>query len=165
MIGLAIDERQRDQRREPDCPRHKPTLPDHRGDVICLDDEPTARLPDYAPTPSVTADDLAYVLYTSGSTGRPKGVCIPHRALVNLLSSMAARPGMGPGDRVVAITTYTFDIAAIELWLPLVTGGQTQRAWDHSVPKVAKAGPRISLAYRHDMDPAAYAHKRVEDRV
>jgi alkylated DNA repair dioxygenase AlkB len=44
----------------------------------------------------------------------------------------------------------------------LVTGGQTQRAWDHSVPKVAKAGPRISLAYRHHMDPGTYAGKRVE---
>lgn len=44
----------------------------------------------------------------------------------------------------------------------LVTGGKTQRAWEHSVPKVARAGPRISLAYRHNMDAAAYAHKRVE---
>jgi alkylated DNA repair dioxygenase AlkB len=41
----------------------------------------------------------------------------------------------------------------------LVTGGRTQRTWDHAVPKVARAGPRISLAYRHGMDPAAYAHK------
>jgi alkylated DNA repair dioxygenase AlkB len=41
----------------------------------------------------------------------------------------------------------------------LVTGGKTQRTWDHSVPKVAQAGPRISLAFRHGMDPAAYAHK------
>ena len=44
----------------------------------------------------------------------------------------------------------------------LVTGGKTQREWEHSVPKVARAGPRISLAYRHDLDPAAYAHKKVE---
>jgi alkylated DNA repair dioxygenase AlkB len=44
----------------------------------------------------------------------------------------------------------------------LVTGGKTQRTWEHSVPKVAKAGPRISLAYRHHMEPAAYAQKRVE---
>jgi alkylated DNA repair dioxygenase AlkB len=45
----------------------------------------------------------------------------------------------------------------------LVTGGKTQRTWDHAVPKVAKAGPRISLAYRHGMDPAAYAHKKRVD--
>ena len=44
----------------------------------------------------------------------------------------------------------------------LVTGGRTQRDWDHSVPKVKQAGPRISLAYRHDMDPSAYADKRTE---
>lgn len=44
----------------------------------------------------------------------------------------------------------------------LVTGGRTQRDWEHSIPKVARAGPRISLAYRHDMDAAAYAHKRTE---
>src|SRR5436309_10249177 len=45
----------------------------------------------------------------------------------------------------------------------LVTGGKTQRTWEHSVPKVAVAGPRISLAYRHAMDPAAYEEKRVEE--
>jgi len=44
----------------------------------------------------------------------------------------------------------------------LVTGDNTQRTWDHSVPKVAKAGPRISLAFRHGMDPKAYAGKKVE---
>lgn len=44
----------------------------------------------------------------------------------------------------------------------LVTGGKTQRTWEHSVPKVAKAGPRISLAFRHGLDPAAYTHKKVE---
>ena len=44
----------------------------------------------------------------------------------------------------------------------LVTGGKTQRTWEHSVPKVAKAGPRISLAYRHDLDPAMYAQKKSE---
>lgn len=101
------------------------TLPDQGAEVICLGDDSTARLPDEAPAAAATADDLAYVLYTSGSTGRPKGVCVAHRALVNLLSSMAERPGMGPQDRIVAITTYAFDIAAVELWLPLVTGGHT----------------------------------------
>lgn len=43
-----------------------------------------------------------------------------------------------------------------------VMGGTSQRTWEHSVPKVARAGPRISLAYRHGMDPAAYAGKTVE---
>ncbi len=102
-----------------------PTLPDRRPEVICLDDESSDHLPDGAPAPSVTGEDLAYVLYTSGSTGRPKGVCVTHRAVVNLLSAMAKRPGMRPGDKIVAITTYTFDIAAVELWLPLLTGAST----------------------------------------
>ena len=46
----------------------------------------------------------------------------------------------------------------------LVTGGKTQRTWEHSVPKVARAGPRISLAFRHGMDPAVYRNKEVVDR-
>ena len=73
----------------------------------------------------MTSDDLAYVLYTSGSTGRPKGVCVHHRALVNFLTSMARLPGMSAGDTIVAIATCAFDIAALELWLPLITGART----------------------------------------
>ena len=65
----------------------------------------------------------AYVIYTSGSTGRPKGVEVGHRSLSNLLLSMAERPGCGSGDRLLAVTTICFDIAALELYLPLITGG------------------------------------------
>ncbi|WP_214103977.1 non-ribosomal peptide synthetase [Acrocarpospora catenulata] len=67
--------------------------------------------------------DPAYVLYTSGSTGRPKGVAVPHSALVNLLVSMARLLGSGPGDVWLAATSLSFDISALELYLPLVTGG------------------------------------------
>jgi amino acid adenylation domain-containing protein len=75
--------------------------------------------------PSVRSlpDATAYVIYTSGSTGRPKGVQITHRNLTHLLSSMARSPGCGPDDYVLASTTICFDIAALELFLPLVTGG------------------------------------------
>jgi amino acid adenylation domain-containing protein len=69
------------------------------------------------------AEDLAYVLYTSGSTGQPKGVEVPHGALVNLLMAMRDRPGFAPGQSLLAITTVSFDIAGLELWLPLVCGG------------------------------------------
>ncbi|MGW2815073.1 non-ribosomal peptide synthetase, partial [Streptomyces sp. NPDC001415] len=64
----------------------------------------------------------AYVLYTSGSTGRPKGVMIEHRNLLNFLLSMAERFPMGPADRLLAVTTWSFDIAGLELYVPLISG-------------------------------------------
>lgn len=76
----------------------------------------------------VRPDDLAYVLYTSGSTGKPKGVEIPHRALTNFLWAMRSRPGCTERDVLLAITTLSFDIAGLELFLPLVTGAQVEIA-------------------------------------
>ncbi|MEX1830145.1 amino acid adenylation domain-containing protein, partial [Luteibacter sp. CQ10] len=75
--------------------------------------------------PAPHADDLAYVIYTSGSTGQPKGVMIGHGALGQFLQSMARRPGLAEGERLLAVTTYSFDIAGLELYLPLVVGGCT----------------------------------------
>ena len=72
--------------------------------------------------PAVSQNDLAYVLYTSGSTGKPKGVAIEHRALVNLLESIRRETGYGGRDRLLAITTLSFDIAGLEMYLPLMTG-------------------------------------------
>jgi amino acid adenylation domain-containing protein len=90
---------------------------------VWLDDELGAsaeRLPrDDSP------DRLAYVLHTSGSTGQPKGVAIEHGALVNFLLSMQREPGFSARDVIVAVTTLSFDIAGLELYLPLVSGGQT----------------------------------------
>ena len=68
--------------------------------------------------------DLAYVIFTSGSTGRPKGVQIEHRALVNFLTTMRERPGLRSTDVLVAVTTISFDIAGLELFLPLLVGGR-----------------------------------------
>ena len=68
------------------------------------------------------AEAVAYVIYTSGSTGKPKGVCVPHRAVVNFLDSMRREPGLAPGDRLLAVTTLSFDIAVLELLLPLSVG-------------------------------------------
>jgi amino acid adenylation domain-containing protein len=77
------------------------------------------------PLPGISsAEDRAYVLYTSGSTGKPKGVEVSHGALANFLASMAALHGAGPEDTVLAVTTISFDIAALELYLPLTTGGR-----------------------------------------
>jgi amino acid adenylation domain-containing protein len=69
-------------------------------------------------------DDLAYVIYTSGSTGRPKGVAITHRSLVNLLESMGRTPGLDESDVLLSVTTLSFDIAALELYLPLLKGAR-----------------------------------------
>ncbi|MFF3018541.1 amino acid adenylation domain-containing protein [Streptomyces sp. NPDC057939] len=85
-----------------------------------------AAIPDAAPGP----DDVAYVLYTSGSTGRPKGVAVGHRALVNLLTSFADRLDSGPRHAWLGLTSLSFDISALELYLPLITGGRLVLAPD-----------------------------------
>ena len=64
------------------------------------------------------------MIYTSGSTGRPKGVQVPHRATVNFLTSMQRVPGLHADDRLVAVTTLSFDIAFLELMLPLSVGAE-----------------------------------------
>ncbi|HEY7767794.1 non-ribosomal peptide synthase/polyketide synthase [Longimicrobium sp.] len=71
-------------------------------------------------------DSLAYVIYTSGSTGRPKGVMNTHRGVVNLLWSMRGTVAMAPGDRLLAITTFAFDISVLELFLPLLSGARVE---------------------------------------
>ncbi|MGB6629861.1 MAG: amino acid adenylation domain-containing protein, partial [Terriglobales bacterium] len=93
---------------------------------VFLDTEWTtiAQCPSDAPPSAPAADDLAYVIYTSGSTGKPKGVEIPHRAIVNLLLSMSKRPGLKANDTLLAVTTLSFDIAGLELFLPLAVGAK-----------------------------------------
>jgi amino acid adenylation domain-containing protein len=73
----------------------------------------------------LTPAHLAYVIYTSGSTGRPKGVAVPHRGVVNLLCSMRETVGMEAADRLLAVTTYGFDISVLEIFLPLLHGAAT----------------------------------------
>jgi amino acid adenylation domain-containing protein len=79
-----------------------------------------------AATPAVTGagDDVAYVLYTSGSTGKPKGVQVEHRNVVNFLESMQREPGLKATDTLLAVTTLSFDIAGLEIWLPLTVGAR-----------------------------------------
>lgn len=99
-------------------------LPSEGRTLLCLDHLfPTLSVTHTEnPKVSVRPEHLAYVLYTSGSTGRPKGVMIPHRAVVNLLTSIQHEPGIRPEDRLLAITTLSFDIAVLEIFLPLVIG-------------------------------------------
>jgi len=82
--------------------------------VFATDDQP----------PNAKPNNLAYVIYTSGSTGRPKGVMLEHQSLVNFLCSMASEPGMTADDALVAVTTLSFDISGLELYLPLITGAR-----------------------------------------
>ena len=73
---------------------------------------------------NATPDDPAYIIYTSGSTGRPKGVVVHHRGLVNLLYAMRGQPGLTREDTVVCVTTISFDIAVMDLFLPLLVGAK-----------------------------------------
>ncbi len=101
-------------------------LPTSTASVVCLDvcGEVLQQQPASNPFPLSTASNLAYVIYTSGSTGRPKGVQICHRSVVNFLTSMRAQPGLSAEDRLLAVTTLSFDIAALEIYLPLLVGAQ-----------------------------------------
>ncbi|WP_309957913.1 amino acid adenylation domain-containing protein [Caballeronia sp. LZ001] len=87
------------------------------------DDAPLA--PTFAP---IYAAQSAYVIYTSGSTGKPKGVAVSHGALTRFLDSMQARLQLHADDVWLAVTTLSFDIAALELYLPLLTGGTIELA-------------------------------------
>ena len=100
-----------------------PSLPDR---VVCLAHDWPSISTYSTHNPSVKAkpDHLAYVLYTSGSTGKPKGVEICHRSLVNFLYSMQNAPGLTGADTLLAVTTICFDIAALEIYLPLIVGAK-----------------------------------------
>jgi amino acid adenylation domain-containing protein len=99
-------------------------LPASPATVVCLDEEPAYSPGEDTGDTGVRPENLAYVIYTSGSTGRPKGVQIPHRAIVNLLLSMCESPGLVAGDTLLAVTTISFDIAALELFGPLAAGAR-----------------------------------------
>ncbi|MEO3974458.1 amino acid adenylation domain-containing protein [Streptomyces sp. CAU 1734] len=103
------------------------TAPEVRGvETIVLDAPDTltalADLPPTAPAVVIDGANPAYVIYTSGSTGRPKGVVVPHAALANFLDMQAAELALSAGDRLIAVTTISFDIAALEIHTPLICG-------------------------------------------
>jgi amino acid adenylation domain-containing protein len=103
-------------------------LPWPRAQSLWLDGDAAqiAAQPDTPPAAEAqrdaTPESLAYMIYTSGSTGKPKGVMLPHRAVVNFLLAVAQRPGLTSGDMLLAVTTLSFDIAVLELLLPLAVG-------------------------------------------
>ena len=102
-------------------------LPPHEAQVLCLDSEWDRRVaPESIQNPPArnVRQHLAYMIYTSGSTGRPKGVQISHGALINFLMSMQQTPGIDAGDTLLSVTTLSFDIAALEIYLPLINGSR-----------------------------------------
>jgi amino acid adenylation domain-containing protein len=107
-------------------------------------------LPDGAPSTVVDADAIAYVIYTSGSTGTPKGVAVTHRSVVNLLTSFARTLRLGAGDELLAVTTISFDIAGLELFLPLLCGATVRVASRDEV-----ADPFALVARLHDPGTSA----------
>ncbi|MGV9691982.1 non-ribosomal peptide synthetase [Streptomyces sp. NPDC003444] len=106
--------------------------------VLAVDASTASGHPDEDPPVEVTPGHLAYVIYTSGSTGRPKGVQIPHGALLNLLLSFGRDLEIGEKDRLLAVTSLSFDIAGLEVYLPLITGAELVLA-----PDIAVDGPRL----------------------
>ncbi|MFE0605853.1 amino acid adenylation domain-containing protein [Streptomyces sp. NPDC058892] len=141
-----------------------PIDPDHPGsriDYILADARPAVVLdtdtlagadlsgnPDSAPAVTVTPDNAAYVIYTSGSTGNPKGVAIPRGALANFLATMSRRVPLSPADRWLAVTTVSFDIAALELYLPLISGAAIVLAGKDTVTDPSAV---VEALRRHDV--------------
>jgi amino acid adenylation domain-containing protein len=130
------------------------TLLSPRADIVDLDDvrADIARYSVDAPPRQVEPHHLAYVIYTSGSTGRPKGVAIPHRALVNFLTSMARRPGLSRDDVQVAATTISFDAAGLEIYLPLMQGARLVVAEDQE----ASDGARLTALLQQSAATVAF---------
>ncbi len=102
------------------------SLPEHGARLLLVDriEESSVEAGDGGAGP----DNLAYVIYTSGSTGTPKGVQIPHGALANFLLSMLREPGLSAADTLLAVTSLSFNIAALELYLPLLAGARLEIA-------------------------------------
>ncbi|MEH2114380.1 amino acid adenylation domain-containing protein [Nostoc sp.] len=99
-------------------------LPECQAQLISLDTnwQFISQLSQENPITDVQAINLAYVIYTSGSTGKPKGVQISHKSVSNFLSAMQQRPGITEQDTLLAVTTISFDIAALEIFLPITVG-------------------------------------------
>ena len=102
------------------------TFSQHKARVICLDSQwdiiskySTERV-----AQNKAAHNLAYLIYTSGSTGKPKGVQIEQHALINLLLSLAKKTDVKETDALLAVTTLSFDIAGLELYMPLICGAK-----------------------------------------
>ncbi|WP_025214734.1 non-ribosomal peptide synthase/polyketide synthase [Pseudomonas brassicacearum] len=114
-------------------------------------DQPDAALqaaPRSCPVVPLSAEHLAYVIYTSGSTGKPKGVMVRHGALSNFVASMVAQPGLAASDRMLSLTTFSFDIFGLEIYGPLSAGASIVLTGQnvHQDPQAV-----LALIERHDV--------------
>ncbi|MBB4684407.1 non-ribosomal peptide synthetase [Amycolatopsis jiangsuensis] len=123
------------------CDAHRRTqaLASGVAEVLSAEDFPAE--PSVPVGQAVHPSHLAYVIYTSGSTGVPKGVAVDHAAVASFLRSAAERPGLEPGDRVLALTPLSFDISILELFLPLTRGTTVVMA-----PRAANTDPELLAA-------------------
>ena len=100
------------------------SFPNYQGKEISIDNdwEKISSYPDNCPGIMWDSNNLSYIIYTSGSTGKPKGVQIEHTSVVNFLLSMQKRPGILESDILLSVTTLSFDISVLEIFLPLISG-------------------------------------------
>ncbi|GMQ82706.1 MAG: hypothetical protein BMS9Abin05_2165 [Rhodothermia bacterium] len=122
-------------------------LSDHDIQFVCLDaDKESIALMSSESIPvEISSESLSHVIFTSGSTGRPKGAQISHRAFLNLLISMKSEPGFAENDVILCITTPSFDIVGLEIFLPLMCGAKTVMLSE----KIAGDGERLAKAIEH----------------
>jgi amino acid adenylation domain-containing protein len=95
-------------------------------------------------SPDISLDNLAYIIYTSGSTGQPKGVQISHRALSNFLLGINQTLNCTPSDILLSVTSLSFDIAALELYLPLMVGARVIIASQQTIKNSQKLQQQIN---------------------
>ncbi|MDD2962913.1 MAG: amino acid adenylation domain-containing protein [Bacteroidales bacterium] len=112
--------------------------------VFLIDRESASQQPAAIRVPVVSSESAAYILFTSGSTGKPKGIVISHRSLINFLLSMQRQPGITEKDVVLALTTVSFDISGLELWLPLISGAKLVMAHADSASDPYKIATAIN---------------------
>jgi amino acid adenylation domain-containing protein len=127
-IGFMLEDAQVRMIVTQECLRDR--LPGESATVVCLHRDLDGMPASFEENPEggASRDDLAYVIYTSGSTGTPKGVMVSHRSLASFLLSMGRQPGLAASDTLLAVTTLSFDIAALELFLPLAVGARVEIA-------------------------------------
>ncbi|MGK4008334.1 non-ribosomal peptide synthase/polyketide synthase [Sorangium sp. So ce1036] len=133
-------------------------LPAHESVTVPLDASapPWQGQPSTPPDNKVGPDSAAYVIYTSGSTGRPKGVQVLHGALTNLLHDLAEQMGVGRRDAMLAVTSLSFDIAGLELFMPLIRGASIHLAAQDDVLNGQALVSALERATMMQATPAAW---------